>query len=69
MKSKTNANIKTLAIWCFLAATILASSVTAFADQEKYIGFWKPGTGNNKILKFDTWEEFTDEWPSLIRKT
>jgi hypothetical protein len=68
MKSKTNATIKSLAILCFLAATILATSITAFADQEKYIGFWKPGTGNNKILRFDTWEEFTDEWAELNKK-
>src|SRR5215213_10997340 len=68
MKSNTDANLKLLAIWCFLAATILTSSISAFADQEKYIGFWKPGTGNNKILKFDTWEEFTDEWAELGKK-
>jgi len=68
MKSNTSANLKTLVIWCFLGATILASSISTFADQEKYIGFWKPGTGNNKILKFDTWEEFTNEWAELGKK-
>lgn len=65
---KSNTNLKTLVIGCVLAAIILTSSISAFADQEKYIGFWKSGTGSNKVLKFDSREEFTEQWEELGKK-
>lgn len=68
MKSITNAKLKNFTILFFLAILILTSSLSVLADQEKYIGFWKPGTGINKVLKFDSWEEFTQEWTELGKK-
>jgi Bacterial tandem repeat domain 1 len=65
---RSNTIIRTFATWCFVASIILANSISAFADQEKYVGFWKPGAGNSKILKFDSWEEFTEEWADLAKK-
>lgn len=60
--------INSMAAWFFLGVVILAGSVPALADQEKYIAFWKPGSGKSKILKFNGWEEFTENWAELGKK-
>lgn len=46
---------------------LLIGTISALA-QEKYIGSWRPGTGASKVLKFDSWEEFTEEWENLGKK-
>ncbi len=63
---KSNRKNKFIGFWIF--ALLLTNSMVAFAATEKYIGFWKTNSGSNKVLQFDTWEEFVEEWKELGKK-
>lgn len=65
---KSNLNTNNIGKWCFTLALLFFISVDTFAQVEKYIGFWKPSSQSNKVLQFDTWEEFVEEWKDLGKK-
>lgn len=54
----------------FFAATMMLAATYGFAASgpQKYIGFWRPGVGESKVVQFDTWEEFTESWEDLSKK-
>jgi hypothetical protein len=67
MKTKNIKSAKTLVTWGLSAMVILIGTISALA-QEKYIGAWRPGKGTSKVLRFNSWEEFTEQWEDLGKK-
>lgn len=68
---KTAINISRLGVITLcVTAAILMASVATFAARgpQKYIGFWRPGVGDSKVVQFDSWEEFTESWEDLSKK-
>lgn len=69
MKTVFNISRYSLMAIFFAASMFLAvSSGFAANGPQKYIGFWRPGVGDSKVVQFDSWEEFTESWEDLSKK-
>lgn len=47
-----------------LSSVVLFGTAVMITAQERYIGFWKPGTGKSRVSRSNSWEELTEKWES-----
>lgn len=68
LNNNKKASVKIIALGCLLLAFLFAGAGRAMAATDKYIGYWKASGGSNKVLQFDTWEEFVETWRDFSGK-